>query len=120
MNGVYDWPFDAANAAGADVIGVDGEPHAEVCDPGIYPSYLLDFGREEGRKAFMAEITNNVVKGAADGVFLDNFAEVPMTCKDGTCTAIRNHWASAANKPTIVTQTQVDAYTTGKSNTLTA
>jgi hypothetical protein len=125
MNAVYDWPFDAAHAAGAeatDVLDVNGKPHAEVSDPGIYPSYLLDYGREVGRKAFADSVTRYVVKGAADGVFLDNFAEVPMRCdrRSGACTASRNQWASKANVPSNVTAEQVEAYTVGKNKSLSA
>lgn len=125
MNAVYDWPFDAAHAGGAeevDVVDVHGKPHVEVCDPGIYPSYLLDYGREAGRKAFTNAVERYVANDAADGVFLDNFAEIPMRC-DGTsglCTAVRNRWASKANNPSIVTAEQVEAYTVGKNKSLTA
>merc|ERR1719305_865343 len=124
MNAVYDWPFDAAHAPGAeavDVLDVNGVPHTEVCDPGIYPSYLLDYGRPAGREAFLGAVRKYVVHGGADGVFLDNFAEVPMSCNktSGVCEAQRNHWIGA-NTPSIVTAEQVDAYTKGKNESLTA
>ena len=44
MNSVYDWPFDATHGQGAlniDVLDIYGNPHAEQCDPGIYPSFFL-------------------------------------------------------------------------------
>lgn len=126
MNAVYDWPFDAAHAAGAeaiDVLDIDGVPHAEVCDPGIYPSYLLDYGRAAGRNAFLGAVRKYVVDGEADGVFLDNFAQVPLSCDKSAppvCTAIRNRWASKANAPSVVTEAQVAAYKAGKNESLTA
>merc|ERR1712039_249139 len=103
-----------------DVLDVHGVPHAEVCDPGIYPSYLLDYGRPAGQKVFLDAIKRYVVDGAADGVFLDNFAEIPMHCNEtsGVCSAQRNHWISG-NTPSIVTAAQVKAYTTGKNLSLT-
>lgn len=123
MNGVYDWPFDAAHGLGAqeiDVLDINGVPHAETCDPGIYPSFLLDYGRPAGRNAFLGAIRKYVVNGGADGVFLDNFAQIPMKCNQtsGVCEAQRNHWIDA-NTPSIVTAERVDAYTKGKNESLT-
>merc|ERR1711934_356618 len=47
----------------------------------------------------------------ADGVYLDCFDQMPLSCKDGTCTAIRNR---GGNNASIVTPQQVSAYVTGK------
>eukprot|EP00040_Diaphanoeca_grandis_P009453 m.48910 g.48910 ORF g.48910 m.48910 type:complete len:414 (-) comp20888_c0_seq1:86-1327(-) len=125
MNGVYDWPFDAAHGGGAtsvDVCDIHGVPHAEESDPGIYPSFLLDYGREAGRQAFLNAVQRYVVDGVSDGVFLDNFAEVPMSCHprgSDNCTVLRNQWASKFNKPSVITADQVAAYTEGKNQSLT-
>ena len=67
MNSVYDWPFDAAHAKHADVLDINGHPHAEQCDPGIYPSFFLDHGRQAGQEAFQAIFQKYIVDGAADG-----------------------------------------------------
>ena len=45
MNSVYDWPFDATHGLGAahiDVLDIHGQPHAEQCDPGVYPVALTE------------------------------------------------------------------------------
>ena len=72
MNAVYDWPFDKAHGRGAvniDILDVNGVPHAEQCDPGIYPSFFLDHGREAGQDAFL-DTFRTYIKGGdtADGV----------------------------------------------------
>jgi hypothetical protein len=72
MNSVYDWPFDKTHGKGAtniDVLDIHGVPHAEQCDPGIYPSFFLDHGREAGQAAFL-DIFRTYIKGGdtADGV----------------------------------------------------
>ena len=65
----YDWPFDKQHAAGAeaiDVVDVNGVPHAERCDPGIFPSYFFDHGRAAGRAAFLSVFRDTVVGGHAE------------------------------------------------------
>jgi hypothetical protein len=121
MNAVYDWPFDAAHAGGnsIDVLDINGKPHIEQCDPGIYPSYFLDFGRQAGRDAFVNIFQKYIVDGSADGVYLDNFNDIPLTCKNkadpNDCEAIRNKVGNNASK---VTKAQVDAYIAGKKQSL--
>jgi len=117
MNSVYDWPFDAAHADGADVKDIHGVPHAEQCDPGIFPSYFRDYGQAAGRRAFLGAMEKYIVNGTADGVYLDCFDQMPVRCnKAGTCTASRN--ARPSNRPSIVSKETVDAYITGKKATL--
>ena len=121
VNHVYDWPFDLAHAGGAwnvDVVDIHGVPHAEVCDPGIFPSYFTDFGRQAGREAFLSSIRKHVVQGAADGVWLDNFNQIPFNCSDGTCTALRSK--DPVNNASIVSRQQVTAYQAGKREATTA
>jgi hypothetical protein len=65
-NSVYDWPFDKQHARGShhiDVLDVDGVPHAEQCDPGLFPSYFIDHGREAGRLAFLQTFHDVIVHG---------------------------------------------------------
>jgi|EP00037_Helgoeca_nana_P021625 hypothetical protein len=125
MNAVYSWPFDLAQAGGnsVNVLDIHGNPHVEESDPGIFPSYLLDYGRPAGPAAFLAAINRYVVHGVADGVFLDNFDQIPMACHpkgSDNCTALRNQWASKYNRPSRVTPEQVVAYTAGMNTSLTA
>lgn len=82
MNSVYDWPFDKTHGKGAtniDVLDIHGVPHAEQCDPGIYPSFFLDHGREAGQAAFL-DIFRTYIKGGdtADGVV---GAPAPAPCR---------------------------------------
>ena len=86
MNSVYDWPFDKTHGKGAtniDVLDIHGVPHAEQCDPGIYPSFFLDHGREAGQAAFL-DMFRTYIKGGdtADGVVgapaaVPNYAPCP-------------------------------------------
>ena len=119
MNAVYDWPYDAAHAGGnaVDVLDIHGVPHAEQCDPGIYPSFFLDYGREAGRAAFLNAVDKYIVKGSADGVYLDCFDQMPLSCNaDNTsCVAIRNQ---KGNNASIVTHSQVTEYVNGKRQSL--
>ena len=137
VNHVYDWPFDLAHGGGArevDVVDIHGVPHAEVCDPGIYPSFFTDFGRDAGREAFLSSIRTHVVEGPADGVWLDNFNQVPFNCSrtstststsggvgggGGDCTALRVRNAPV-NNASVVTAAQVAAYRKGKQEATTA
>jgi len=122
VNHVYDWPFDLAHGGGArdvDVVDVHGMPHVEVCDPGIYPTFFTDFGRKAGREAFLSSIRTHVVEGAADGVWLDNFNQVPFNCSGGGgCTALRSR--DPVNNASVVTAAQVAAYREGKQQATTA
>lgn len=124
-NSVYNWPFDAELASGVEnvaVLDIHGVPHAEKCDPGIYPSYFFDFGREAGREAFLSTFRKYIANTstATDGVMLDCFNEDPLNCnKNGTCIAQRNHWIPGNKQfESIVTKSQVDAYSSGKEKTL--
>merc|ERR1712166_119117 len=119
MNSVYMWPFDAASALGAAamVTDVNGKPHQESCDPGIYPSYFFDFGKAAGAKSWLDIIRKHVVEGAADGVYCDCCGLVPFHCTgNGTCTAKRNGKKKSINQQ--VTQATVDAHVKGKNSTL--
>ena len=156
----YDWPFDLTHGKGAqnvDVLDIHGKPHAEQCDPGIYPSFFLDHGRPAGQAAFLdifrkyiqggdtadGEFTSNLLlpwiyPALADprsgssgrlsllviarpfladrlrvvtGVYLDCFDQMPLTCKGGTCVAIRN---KNGNNASIVSQASVTNYIAGK------
>lgn len=80
MNAVYDWPFDAAHAGGnsVDVLDIHGNPHTEQCDPGIFPSFFLDYGRLAGRQAFLNAVEKYIVNGTADGVYLDCYTTIPL------------------------------------------
>jgi len=145
MNSVYDWPFDATHALGAqniDVLDIHGKPHVEQCDPGIFPSFFLDHGRPAGQAAFLSIFKKHIISGlqfisctpcrpsphgtlvmtplspritgSADGVYLDCFDEIPMSCSktnSSDCKAIRNH---AGNNASLVSPAQVEAYTLGK------
>ena len=115
MNAVYDWPYDAAHGGGAenvDVLDIHGVPHAEQCDPGIYPSFFLDYGRPAGRAAFLDAVEKYIVNGSADGVYLDCFDTLPLHCDktNTSCVAIRNHKGNNAS----VSHQQVIDYTHGK------
>jgi hypothetical protein len=119
MNAVYLWPFDAASALGAAamVTDVNGKPHEESCDPGIFPSYFFDFGKPAGSKAWLDIIRTHIVDGAADGVYVDCDPLIPFHCSgNGTCQAKRNGKTKSTNEQ--VTQTTVDAYIKGKNATL--
>jgi hypothetical protein len=123
MNSVYLWPFDEASALGADamVTDVHGAPHAESCDPGIFPSYFFDYGKPAGAKAWLDIVRRAVVGGAADGVYCDCCGLVPFDCRNssganGTCVARRNGKAKSINEQ--VTQASVDAHIAGKNATL--
>jgi hypothetical protein len=116
MNSVYDWPFDAAHGKGAhniDVLDIHGNPHAEQCDPGIYPSFFLDHGRPAGQAAFLDTFKKYVQGGdTADGVYLDCFDQMPLSCKGGgPCKAIRN---KKGNNASIVSRATVTNYISGK------
>ena len=119
MNSVYDWPYDAAHAGGnaVDLLDVNGVPHAEQCDPGIYPSFFLDYSRPAGRAAFLHAVEKYILNGTADGVYLDNFDEVPLHCStDNTsCIAHRN---GRPDEASVVTHQQVVGYTRGKHQVL--
>eukprot|EP01051_Picozoa_sp_SAG22_P011177 SAG22_NODE_1055_length_5789_cov_3.943234_7_plen_69_part_00 len=67
MNQVYNWPFDLSHGTHGgptemNVVDVHGRPHVEQCDPGIFPSFFYDHGREAGREAFLDVIRRNVVQ----------------------------------------------------------
>lgn len=119
MNAVYDWPFDAAHAGGesVDLLDAHGRPHMEMCDPGIYPSFFRDYSKPAGRKAFVGEIDKYVVKGAADGVYLDCFDSKPVKCLgNGTCVAIRNPLNNTAS---VITAAHVAGYIAGRTQSFT-
>ena len=56
----------------------------------------------------------HVVEGSADGVWLDNFNQVPFSSSGGgrNCTALRSK--DPVNNASIVTAAQVAAYREGK------
>merc|ERR1719198_1407308 len=96
-NTVYNWPFNAEQRLGAaeiDLLDIHGVPHAEQCDPGLYPSYFWDHGRQSGRDAFLSTFRNYIANAstATDGVMLDAFDTNPVSCrrKDGKCFATRD------------------------------
>ena len=114
MNSVYLWPFDKASGQGTavQVLDVNGNPHMETCDPGIYPSFFWDFGRAAGRKAWLDIITDHIVNGPADGVYDDCDGTIPIKCPDpetdpgnNTCRANRNGHLASVND--VVTRAQV-------------
>lgn len=115
LNSVYLWPFDATAALGSPVMVVaeDGQPHAENCDPGIYPSYFWGWNRPAGQAAWLATVNRTILAGAADGAYIDCFA-VPFTCNaaNTSCVARRNgSWKSVHED---VTPATVGAYINGK------
>ena len=123
MNGVYLWPFDAASALGdqARVLDIQGEPHAESCDPGIFPSWFFDFSRAAGAQAWLNLVKTHVVSGVADGVYVDCDGTVPFHCPspsggaDDVCIARRNGREKSVHEN--VTRAQVEAYVAGKNAT---
>ena len=121
MNSVYDWPFDATHGLGAeniDVLDINGNPHMERCDPGIYPSFFLDHGRPAGQAAFQNIFKKYIAGGdTADGVYLDCFDLMPLQCNStGYCTARRK----SHNKASVVTNETVTNYIAGKKKGLSA
>ena len=59
------------------------------------------------------------MEGAADGVWLDNFNQVPFNCSGvGDCTALRSR--DPVNNASVVTAAQVAAYREGKQQATTA
>ena len=99
-------------AQNIDVLNIHGTPHAEQSDPGIYPSFFLDHGRTAGQAAFL-DIFRKYIQGGdtADGMYLDCFDQIPLSCKGGTCKAIRN---KNGNNASIVSWTSVTNYIAGK------
>ena len=83
-------------------------------------SFFTDFGREAGREAFLSSIRTHVVEGSADGVWLDNFNQIPFNCSGGggECTALRSK--DPVNNASTVTAAQVAAYRKGKEAATTA
>lgn len=125
MNAVYLWPFDAASALGSAACVTDstGAPHEESCDPGIYPSRFFDFSKSAGAKAWLDIIRTHVVKGAADGVYVDCDQTIPFHCPRNAsseaadiCTAKRNGHLKSINEN--VTRAAVEAYRNGHNTTL--
>jgi hypothetical protein len=123
MNSVYLWPFDAASAQGTEVqlLDVDGNPHMESCDPGIFPSYFWDFSRAAGQRAWLDIISTHIVNGPADGVYDDCDGTIPIKCPDpetgnNTCIANRNGHMESVNK--VVTRQQMETYIAGKNETM--
>jgi hypothetical protein len=82
MNAVYIWPFDKSSALGSAVMVSDtqGNVHAETADPGLFPSFLWDFGKLGGQKAWLDIAIRGVVNGPADGVYADCYMSMPLFC----------------------------------------
>lgn len=116
LNSVYLWPFDKASSLGDEVklLDVHGRPHAENCDPGIFPSFFWSWDRPAGRAAWQATVNRTVLDGAADGAYVDCFEQIPLSCNEttGECTARRNGGWKSINE--VVTRAQVEAYKAGK------
>jgi hypothetical protein len=103
-------------------------PHPHCARAGIFPSWFIDYGREAGQKAILNSIERNVGDSAADGLFLDNFPDIPFTCDDGNrlphapdanCTAERSQLKNNIPKHVSkVTAASVNAYAAGKNDTL--
>ena len=75
-----------------------GKPHMESCDPGIYPSYFLDFGRKAGAEAWLDIIRTHLVNGTADGIYVDcdpnistNNYSTPLVFMSNLSNLISNH-----------------------------
>lgn len=121
LNQVYDFPFDKTQMLGNDihVLDIDGRPHVESIDPGLYPVSFFDLGRKAGQDAWLSIVQDNVVDGAADGVYVDCYGTLPFKCNDTTskyCNARRNGQMASLNE--VVSRDQVDAYKAGMNSTL--
>lgn len=129
LNAVYDFPFSKTHGLGnaIDVLDVNGNPHMETCDPGIYPSFFFDFGRTAAQQAWIDIVKTTVIDGSADGVYVDCYSKIPfIDCppplENGSypsgefCRAKRNGKVKSINEK--VTTDQVNAYVMGKAQTL--
>jgi hypothetical protein len=120
LNSIYLWPFDQSEALGDDVkvLDVHGAPHAENCDPGIYPSYFWGWDRAPGRDAWLATINRTILNGSADGAYIDCWEEIPFVCNaaNTSCIAKRNGSWKSINEN--VTPATVEAYTNSKLSSL--
>jgi len=120
MNDVYLWPYDAASKLGAKamVTDINGKPHMETCDPGVYPSYFWDFGKPAGAAAWLDIVRTHITEGEGDGVYVDCDIQIPFHCEDGndTCTAKRNGKIKSENE--LVHRSVVEAYKLGRNTTM--
>jgi len=123
MNAVYDFPFNREHKLGdaIDVLDIHGRPHMESCDPGIFPTFFYDFGKEAGQNAWLSIVRRAVVEGSSDGVYADCYGKIPFKCPkvpNGTCIANRNGKMESVN--IVVSDALVDAYKIGKNATMRA
>ena len=117
LNSVYLWPFDKSSGQGdtVKVLDVHGKPHAENCDPGVFPSFFWGWDKPAGKAAWMATVNRTIlVENGADGAYVDCKQEIPLHCNEtsGVCTAKRNGGWKSINEQ--VTSAQVAAYKQNK------
>ena len=100
LNSVYDFPFSKTHDVSIDVLDIQGNPHMESCDPGIFPSYFFDFGKAKARKAWLDILQDSIVNGSADGVYIDCYSTMGLKCddKNETCIAKRNGKVQSVNE----------------------
>ena len=63
-----------ASAANVDirVLDIEGKPHVEICDPGLFPSYLYDYSKPAAVEAWVAgNVKRGLDSGFADGFYVD-------------------------------------------------
>jgi len=124
LNAVYDFPFSSTHALGdsIDVLDIHGRAHVENVDPGLFPVSMFDYGKEAARNAWLDIVKTAVVKGSADGVYVDCGPTMGLHCSDpansSTCIAKRNGKVASFNEQ--VTPEQVEAYQKGKDETVLA
>ena len=82
--------MDARGHAGANSL-------SRRSDPGIFPSFFFDYGKDAGRKAYLDIIERAVVNGSADGVYADCYGSFGLECgKNGMCTHAHIHMRAYA------------------------
>ena len=76
MNTNYLWPFDKNNQLGDDirVLDIHGRTHVQACDPGLWPSFLYDFGKARAREAWLQTVQRGL-NGSADGFYADCYTD---------------------------------------------
>jgi len=117
VNAVYLWPFDAAANLSNELVDVNGRPHEESNDPGLYPSYFWSFDKPAAAAAWVDNIRRALEPAgtAADGVYVDCYADIPFKCDppdNATCIAKRNGRVQSVNE--VVTAGVVQSWAAGK------
>ena len=82
VNAVYLWPFDAGAANLSNkLVDINGAPHEENNDPGLFPSYFWSYDRPAAASAWVDNIRRALEPPgtAADGVYVGKITEKSMT-----------------------------------------